>query len=712
MDRGNIAKSIYLQLGAVGGSEVAAETAKFNAESKRAEASAKSLAKEGGGAADFLKDKFDGLKDAFIGFVSVAGAKALFDFSADGARLIDLQSNVDRLGVSVAELSDVAGGTFSDEALGNAALLADKLGRSLGITAEQTRGLSQDAIRLADAFGIDLQDATRKLFTAVSGETGGLKEAFGLFVNGQAAIDKYAASVGKTADKLTEFEKRTAVANAIQEKLNGQLANAPIQTYQDRLDTLTVKVDNFTAALKRSAAELLLNPVVEAITGDYQGQFAVSTGNAGMDRLLQNLKESLSLQEQLRTGKFETSGFFDVSTTDDRIAAETKLNGLIRERESLRNLARQGYKDSRQAKIDAEGDVANEQVLFEIAKKRVKDREDAAKAAEKAAAEAAEARLPKTWEDLARRIFPDGTIQQMAALLKDAAEARARGDRALADELQAQVANYDAVIARFDKRQAEIESRRGSLLGEARSAGQMQASKLGGFGGLFGAVEQESARYSDVPRFDQAREAGILMPGEPEIAQSEAFREAINANIVTPLEIASDMTGQLAAGFADAAAAAILEGKGFEKGMQSVFKTLTRLALTKAIMEQAEALASLAWGNVPGFIAHEKASAAFLLIAGGAAIGTKAAGGSFGADEREEKSKAGSSQSAGARGVRNVNNNTANGSGSGPTVYNINVAYNGFTADQRGHEALIRMINGYGWRPGAPKIEPRAVGAA
>jgi hypothetical protein len=722
MDKGNIAKSVYLQFGAVGGSEVAAETSKFNAESKKAEQSAKSLAKEGGGAADFLREKFDGLKSSIAAIVGIAGTKALFDFSADGARLLDLQSNVDRLGISIGDLSETAGGTFSEQTLGRAAILADKLGKSLGLTAEQTQGLTRDAARLSHAFGTDLNDAVRQLFLAVSGETGGLKEAFGLFVDGQGAINNYALSVGKTADKLTDFEKRTAVANAIQVKLNGQLENAPIKTYADRLDLLSAKVDDFKDALKRAAAEMLLNPLTEAITGQYGSKFA-SSGNAAADRLSQARAQADSLREQLRTGKFETSGFFDVSTVDDRIEAERKLRafeaaepGLIAA--SVAEAKRLG-EAREQARIDSEGDAANQRVLLEIGRKRIEQEEERKKAAE-AAAQAAEVERKKQAEIIEQRRaaaalgrlgltgLPEFLADPAKAVQAKIAQDRERGNAALVAALREAGAEIDARAARAAQLSSEIESRRAALLGEARAAGEAQAGRLGGFGGAFGGL-QGAEQYGQINRFVQAEKDRVILPGEAERAQMEAFQASVNANIITPLEIAADASQAFTQGFAEAAAAAIVEGKGFQSGLQFVFKSLTKLYLVKAIAEQAEALASLAWGNVPGFIAHEKASGIFAIAAGASAIGVKVSGGSFGQEAKDQDKTSNRSNGPGARGVGNVNNNPASGSGSGQTVYNINVAYNGFTSDQKGHEQLIRMINGYGWRPGAGRIDPRVI---
>lgn len=721
MDKSAIAKSVYLQVGVIGNEEVKQGVKAFNEETKNATKAAGELGQKGGGIADELKGKFEGLKATVAGFVAVAGAKQLFDWSAEGAALLDLQGNVNRLKVSMAELQEAAGGEMSEGALGKAAVQAERLGKSLGLTEDQTKQLTIAATQLASAYNLDVADASRKLFTAVSGETGSLKEAFGLFVNAQDAIGAYAVKLGTTADKLTEFQQRSAILEAIQSKLNGVLQNAPVEVYGDRLDRLKAKTEDFTDSLKTALAQLLLIPAMEAITGDF------ASPQRG-DRLAQARNRAQDLRQQLATDSFETSGALDVSKVDDRIRAEKELKeieaaipGLIAAQAvEAKKLAA----EREQARIDAEGDAANERALMEIGQARIdaeKKRAEAAKAA--SAALAAER---KAQEELNRkrreeavlgRSLPAGTLDLLLNPYKEIQKKKAEDAKnsraALEAEFKAQLDNDTRRLER-EKTFIELEkSKRQSFLDVAKGAGQAQASRFGsGPGGTIAAGIQGSQDFGQIDSFNKAQAQGIILPGEAERAQLEAFRESINANITTPLDIAALASNNLTQGFADAAAASIVTGASFKKGLQGVFKSLAQLAISRSIFETAEALAAFAWGNAPGGFAHLKAAATFAAVAAGAYAATKASGGSFGAPSSSsgsgENSRA--AGSGASRGVANPNNNTTGGS-NGTTVFNINVAYNGFTADAKGHEKLMQLINGQGWRPGSPKIDPRVIAA-
>jgi hypothetical protein len=321
-------------------------------------------------------DLTERLVDLAKGMLAVGAARQAWEWMVEGGELADLDATVQRLGVDLDALSKAAGGTFSDAALGRAALVADKLGKSLGLTGAQTRALTEDAVRLADAFGGDLEDATRRLFTAVSGETGSLKEAFGLFVDGGKAVEDYADKLGVAVDQLTEAQKRTATLEAIQGQLNKALESAPVQTYADRLDAISAAADNAAAALKRAAAETFLLPILEASTGQYVST-NVPSGSPEADRLAQARNRAQELRRQLAESDFETSGFFDVSLVDDRLAAEKALReteAAIVKLEAARVAADRARAEARrEAEIQAAGDAENARVLAEIAAGRGRD---------------------------------------------------------------------------------------------------------------------------------------------------------------------------------------------------------------------------------------------------------------------------------------------------------------------------------------------------
>lgn len=79
--------------------------------------------------------------------------------------------------------------------------------------------------------------------------------------------------------------------------------------------------------------------------------------------------------------------------------------------------------------------------------------------------------------------------------------------------------------------------------------------------------------------------------------------------------------------FANAAAAAILNGGGFRKMTNELLKGLAAQALGRSLFEAASAVASLAMGNVPAAVLHGKAAAMFGAIAAGGIIGAAGTGG-------------------------------------------------------------------------------------
>ena len=80
-------------------------------------------------------------------------------------------------------------------------------------------------------------------------------------------------------------------------------------------------------------------------------------------------------------------------------------------------------------------------------------------------------------------------------------------------------------------------------------------------------------------------------------------------------------------GFANAAAAALISGKGFRQTTNELVKALAAQALGRSLFEAAAAVASLAIGNVPAAALHGKAAAMFGAIAAGGIVGAAASGG-------------------------------------------------------------------------------------
>lgn len=211
---------------------------------------------------------------------------------------------------------------------------------------------------------------------------------------------------------------------------------------------------------------------------------------------------------------------------------------------------------------------------------------------------------------------------------------------------------------------------------------------------------------------EEGRAAGtkggaFALIGETDAARIVGIKAAIREGIIDPAQAAYEATQQLAQGLADAGAAAILEGRGFKAASNEVLKGLARQALARSLFEGAAALASLAMFDPGSALLHAKAAAAFALVTGLAAAGASATGGL--------RSGSGGG-SAGAGAARSSGAPTAATSGNGGgNVFNMNFQIDMRRDGTRGGaseaEDIVRTINRALTRPGALKLDPRAVGS-
>jgi hypothetical protein len=89
-----------------------------------------------------------------------------------------------------------------------------------GFSGDQIRALGQAAASSAQALGRDLNDSLKRVFKGAAELNTNVLKQVGIFVRVDAAVAKYAASIGKSAKELSEFERRQALVNAITEESN------------------------------------------------------------------------------------------------------------------------------------------------------------------------------------------------------------------------------------------------------------------------------------------------------------------------------------------------------------------------------------------------------------------------------------------------------------------------------------------------------------
>ena len=92
---------------------------------------------------------------------------------------------------------------------------ATAIGTAAGLTQKQLTGLATAAKNVSFALGRDLTDSFNRLIRGVTKAEPELLDELGIILRLEPATQEYAASIGKTAQSLTAFERSQAVANFV-----------------------------------------------------------------------------------------------------------------------------------------------------------------------------------------------------------------------------------------------------------------------------------------------------------------------------------------------------------------------------------------------------------------------------------------------------------------------------------------------------------------
>lgn len=162
----------------------------------------------------------------------------------------------------LAELKKVSGGTI------NSMLLVEKAGTAMmmGITPEKVTQLMEIARATARMTGQDVEKAFSDISLAVGRQSRMILDNLGIIVSVEKANQDYARSLGKTADGLTDTEKKMAFMNAtitagrdLMERMGEQT-----DTDRDKMERFKASVDNLSTSIGRLA--LAFTPLIEAST--------------------------------------------------------------------------------------------------------------------------------------------------------------------------------------------------------------------------------------------------------------------------------------------------------------------------------------------------------------------------------------------------------------------------------------------------------------
>lgn len=110
---------------------------------------------------------------------------------------------------------------------------------------------------MAQRTGKDIQEVAEELQQGFLKGDLGMLEDNGIMHNAELELQKYAGSIGKTTDELTDFEKRQANTTILQKYLNAEFNNT--KPLQDAYIDLTAKATNATDGFASKIAELTDN---------------------------------------------------------------------------------------------------------------------------------------------------------------------------------------------------------------------------------------------------------------------------------------------------------------------------------------------------------------------------------------------------------------------------------------------------------------------
>jgi hypothetical protein len=146
--------------------------------------------------------------------------------------------------------ADAIGGV-SAKSVGKLASTIKQTGITAQFTVDQLQELGNRAAKAGKTGDEALEGLNRALQT---GTTRALKQV-GVFINSGRVLDAYAASIGTTTTKLTDFEKQSAVAAAITEELGRATDNTT--TAHQKLDSILARVDNTMLRLKMTLSDVV-----------------------------------------------------------------------------------------------------------------------------------------------------------------------------------------------------------------------------------------------------------------------------------------------------------------------------------------------------------------------------------------------------------------------------------------------------------------------
>ena len=219
------------------------------------------------------RDLIGGGSSGLVGAYATLAANVFALTAAFG--VLSRSSGVDQMSKSLEFLGNAAGTNLdivvnrlqrvTDGALSaEQALRSASIGTSAGFSTDELEALTKVARGAATALDRDLADAQDRLVRGVAKLEPEILDELGILVRLDAAAEAYGSAIGKTANQLTEGERRQAFLNATLDqgaKKYGDLAeNIDVNAYDKLAASLSNLLKSFTQLLNKA-----LVPFIELI---------------------------------------------------------------------------------------------------------------------------------------------------------------------------------------------------------------------------------------------------------------------------------------------------------------------------------------------------------------------------------------------------------------------------------------------------------------
>lgn len=188
-------------------------------------------------ASESLSDGFGNMSASFSTFTVAAvgvglALKQAFDLGREGAQLLRIETSFEQMASSVGQNSDymlaalqrASQGTIDNTAL----MLTANRTMMLGVTddADKMANLLEIAAFRGRALGLSTEQAFNDIATGIGRNSPLILDNLGIVIDSEQAYKDYAVQIGKTADELTDAEKKQAILNDVLEDGNKQLDEA------------------------------------------------------------------------------------------------------------------------------------------------------------------------------------------------------------------------------------------------------------------------------------------------------------------------------------------------------------------------------------------------------------------------------------------------------------------------------------------------------